>query len=203
MKKRLIICMSMLVFVLSILLLTTIIKKDNKIDKVGNNKNIKEMEQLLNIESYKAMLTVNVKSNKNENNYIINQEVKYNEYQKETFESPEELKETEIFYENNILTIKNSKIGASKIYEGHKELTSNKLFLTDFLKEYKNETTENKEIEEDNEQIKLTIKNSERYTSQSTLYIDQKTMKPTSMEIKDKNQNIRVYILYNEIEFNI
>lgn len=203
MKKRLIICMSMLVLILTILLSTTIIKKDNKIDKVGNNKNIKEMEQLLNIESYKAKLTVNVKSNKNENNYIINQEVKYNEYQKETFESPEELKETEIFYENNILTIKNSKIGASKIYEGYKELTSNKLFFTDFLKEYKNATVENKEIKEDNEQIKLTVKNKENYTSQSTLYIDKTTMKPTSMEIKDKNQNIRVYILYNEIEFNI
>ena len=38
------------------------------------------------------------------------------------------------------------------------------------------------------------------YQKYETLYISKETGKPTKMEIKDTNQNIIIYIIYNEID---
>ena len=37
---------------------------------------------------------------------------------------------------------------------------------------------------------------------EKTLYINKNENKIEKMEIKDTTQNVRIYILYNEIEFN-
>lgn len=200
MKRKVIISMSMLILVTCIIISANVLKNDNKKIKVGNNKGIKEIEQILNIESYKAKITVSIKSNKNENKYVIQQEVKKNQYEKARIESPEEIKGVELLFENNILTIKNSKIGASKIYENYQNIGNNMLFLTDFISEYKEK---NGKIKKDENETKLIIETSDRYSSKKILVIDNKTMKPKEMQIQDNTQNMRVYILYNEIEFNI
>lgn len=67
MKRKFIISISMLILVISVIILANVLKNDNKKIKVGNNNSIKEIEQILNIESYKAKITVKVRSNKNEN----------------------------------------------------------------------------------------------------------------------------------------
>ena len=82
MKRKFIISISMLILVISVIILANVLKNDNKKIKVGNNNNIKEIEQILNIESYKAKITVRVRSNKNENQYVIEQEVKKNLYER-------------------------------------------------------------------------------------------------------------------------
>lgn len=74
------------------------------------------------------------------------------------------------------------------------------LFLTDFISEYKEK---NGKIEKNENETKLIIKTSDRYSSKKTLIINNKTLKPKEMLIQDNTQNLRVYILYNEIEFNI
>lgn len=200
MKRKFIISISMLILVISVIILANVLKNDNKKIKVGNNNSIKEIEQILNIESYKAKITVRVRSNKNENQYVIEQEVKKNLYERAKIESPNEIKGVELVFENNVLTIKNSKIGASKIYENYKNVGNNMLFVTDFISEYKEK---NGKIEKNENETKLIIKTNDRYSSKKTLIINNKTLKPKEMLIQDNTQNLRVYILYNEIEFNI
>lgn len=189
---------------LTIFLLFTFFKINNyKNIKIGNNKDIKEIENyILNIESYNAKLDVTIINNRNENKYSLFQEVTKN-YQKQKIESPEEIKGLEIIYQNKKLEIKNTNLNLNKIYENYSCIEENYLFLTEFIKEYIE--SNNKTIELiDNETILMTI-NSEKniYSKIKKLYIDKENLKPKKIEILDNNNNIKVYILYNEIEINI
>ena len=79
--------------------------------------------------------------------------------------------------------------------------------MASFIEDYKQ--SESKEIKEENG-FKLTvgidnkfnISNNNKYTMEKTLYINKNENKIEKMEIKDTTQNVRIYILYNEIEFN-
>ena len=77
----------------------------------------------------------------------------------------------------------------------------NSLGLNSFIDEYKNKAGE---IEENNEEIIITVKseNENKYKMYKKLYISKNTKLPTKMEILDINENITVYILYNEIKIN-
>ena len=189
---------------LTIFLLFTFFKINNyKNIKIGNNKDIKEIENyILNIESYNAKLDVTIINNRNENKYSIFQEVT-KDYQKQKIESPEEIKGLEIIYQNKKLEIKNTNLNLNKIYENYSCIEENYLFLTEFIKEYIE--SNNKTIELiDDETILMTI-NSEKniYSKIKKLYINKENLKPKKIEILDNNNNIKVYILYNEIEINI
>ena len=201
MRKLIITC----IFINTAVLITILfLNSYNKSSKLGNN-HIKEIEDFINIDSYKAKVSVIVKSNKNENRYEIEQEVN-GDHEYEKFTSPEELKGVTITYKDRIQTVKNSKLNASKIYEEHEKVSTNMLFLTDFLKEFReirNEENATTKIYEKNDEIILEIQTNSVYSSTKKLRIDKKTMKPKSMEIENYNKETRVYILYNEIEFNI
>ena len=189
------------IIILFFLLIFTITNYKNK--KNGNNKNITEIENyILNINEYNANLEVTVTNNRNDNKYSIIQEVT-NDYQKQKIEGPEEIKGMEIIYKNNKLEIKNSQLNLSKIYENYPFIEENNLFLTDFIKEYKE--SENKKIEELDDKIILMTLNSDKniYSNVKKLYINKQNLKPEKIEILDNNNNIKVYILYNEIEINI
>lgn len=187
---------------LSILFIFMILNKNNnkKINTV-NNKSIQEIEHfLLNINSYKADLDIIIKSNKNENKYKIKQEVKEN-YEKQIVEEPEEIANMEIVYENGTLKINNSNINASKVFNSYPYITDNSIFLTDFLKEYKK--TDCREIKEEADKIIMIINNAEKtYNNKKELIVDKRTLKPESLIIKNKNNEIKTYILYNGIEIN-
>lgn len=203
-KKKIIIG---LVIILIIAILFCVIKFNYKTQNFGNNINIKNKDSIvnniLNMKSYEADVTINVKSNKNENTYEIKQEnVGENEY-KQIIKMPNSAQGMEIIFKENKLEVKNTKLNLSKIYENYKYIAENALILTSFVKEYQagNETN----IQEDEEQIILNVKlknEQNKYTKYKTLYINKKTGKPTKMEIKDITQNVRVYILYNEIKIN-
>ena len=198
--------------------------------KFGNNTSIKEIEKtILNINSYKAEIDVTVKSNKNENKYKLYQEVKDGKEMQKVIE-PEILKGTEIIYENGNLQIKNTQINASKIYTNYPYIANNELFLSDFLKNF-NESS-NKEIRKEENKIVFILRNGKIYNQEQILTIeknssidnenkpqnydqnynknknkdtnqnDNNKMKMT-MQIIDSNNNIKIYIIYNKIEFNI
>lgn len=202
-KKTIIIFIIVLILILGVIL----IKNNYKTFKNGNNisnKSADEIENLiLNIGSYEAKANITIKSNKNQNTYVVKQ--KYNKegnlYRQEILE-PSGIAGTLIQYDGKDLTIKNTNLNIKKIYENYSYIESNILSLASFIEDYKQ--SESKEIKEENGKVTLQVKlsNNNKYTMEKTLYINKNENKIEKMEIKDTTQNVRIYILYNEIEFN-
>lgn len=202
-KKTIIIFIIVLILILDVIL----IKNNYKTSKNGNNisnKSADEIENLiLNIGSYEAKANITIKSNKNQNTYVVKQ--KYNKegnlYSQEVLE-PSGIAGTLIQYDGKDLTIKNTNLNVKKIYENYSYIESNILSLASFIEDYKQ--SESREIKEENGIVTLQVKlsNNNKYTMEKTLYINKNENKIEKMEIKDTTQNVRIYILYNEIEFN-
>lgn len=202
-KKTIIIFIIVLILILGVIL----IKNNYKTSKNGNNisnKSADEIENLiLNIGSYEANANITIKSNKNQNTYVVKQ--KYNKegnlYSQEVLE-PSGIAGTLIQYDGKDLTIKNTNLNVKKIYENYSYIESNILSLASFIEDYKQ--SESEEIKEENGIVTLQVKlsNNNKYTMEKTLYINKNENKIEKMEIKDTTQNVRIYILYNEIEFN-
>lgn len=202
-KKTIIIFIIVLILILGVIL----IKNNYKNSKNGNNisnKSADEIENLiLNIGSYEANANITIKSNKNQNTYVVKQ--KYNKegnlYRQEILE-PSGIAGTLIQYDGKDLTIKNTNLNVKKIYENYSYIESNILSLASFIEDYKQ--SESKEIKEENGIVTLQVKlsNNNKYTMEKMLYINKNENKIEKMEIKDTTQNVRIYILYNEIEFN-
>lgn len=202
-KKTIIIFIIVLILILGVIL----IKNNYKTSKNGNNisnKSADEIENLiLNIGSYEAKANITIKSNKNQNTYVVKQ--KYNKegnlYRQEILE-PSRIAGTLIQYDGKDLTIKNTNLNVKKIYENYSYIESNILSLASFIEDYKQ--SESKEIKEENGIVTLQVKlsNNNKYTMEKTLYINKNENNIEKMEIKDTTQNVRIYILYNEIEFN-
>lgn len=202
-KKTIIIFIIVLILILDVIL----IKNNYKTSKNGNNisnKSADEIENLiLNIGSYEAKANITIKSNKNQNTYVVKQ--KYNKegnlYSQEVLE-PSGIAGTLIQYDGKDLTIKNTNLNVKKIYENYSYIESNILSLASFIEDYKQ--SESKEIKEENGIVTLQVKlsNNNKYTMEKTLYINKNENKIEKIEIKDTTQNVRIYILYNEIEFN-
>ncbi len=202
-KKTIIIFIIVLILILGVIL----IKNNYKNSKNGNNISNKSADEIknliLNIGSYEANANITIKSNKNQNTYVVKQ--KYNKegnlYSQEVLE-PSGIAGTLIQYDGKDLTIKNTNLNVKKIYENYSYIESNILSLASFIEDYKQ--SESKEIKEENGIVTLQVKlsNNNKYTMEKTLYINKNENKIEKMEIKDTTQNVRIYILYNEIEFN-
>lgn len=192
----------LILIVVSLIITKIFTNKPYKNIQNGNNKSIQEIEEyILNIKSYRAKLNVQVKSNKNENNYIITQEVREN-FEKQEVLEPNEIAGLQMTYSEGNLEIKNTKLNLSKIYTDYPKISENSLFLTEFTERYREAT--NKEIKESDGKIIMNIKNEKNmYNTAQKLYIDRAKLKPEKLEIIDANNNAKVYILYNEIEINI
>lgn len=159
---------------------------------------------ILNISSYKAKVEITIESNKNRNRYIINQEyAKDNDVYKHVVEEPENIKGLTVIYNGDILRVENTRLNLNEIYEKYEYVSENSLCLYNFIEDYKN--SKDSEVKETENQIIMTTKtrnDNNKYMMYKTLYIDKQSLKPTKMEIKDINQNVLVYIEYNEIEIN-
>ena len=203
MKKYIKIIGILAIFILSIIIIKISFNNNYKNVKKGNNKSIQEIEEyILNIKNYKAKIDVTIKNNRNENTYKLTQEVTENcEIQKGI--DPEEINGLEMTYKDNKLEIKNTKLNLSKIYENYPNLSQNYLFLTDFIKNY-NSYNEKDIKQQDEDTILMEVKiNYNRYNMTHKLYVNKEDLKPKKLEILDNNNNVKVYILYNEIEINI
>lgn len=165
--------------------------------KNGNNIISQGMEQdILNLKSYNLVAEIEVKSNKNENKYLIKQryDKKENEeiIEQEVLE-PSNIAGLKIIKKDNNLVIENSELNLKTVYENYEYISDNCLDLISFIKEFKNNKESNYNKEKETTILKVNNK---------TLYIDNKTNKPIKMEIKDANKNNVVYILYKEINLN-
>ncbi len=202
-KKTVVIILAIIFFIIIIFL----IKNNYKFLKKGNNISNKSADEIkeyiLNIESYQAIATITIKSNKNENNYKIKQKYnkKNNSYKQEVLE-PSNFSGIQFIYDGETLKIENTKLNLSKIYTNYKYIESNELSLIAFIENYKKDE-QAKCIEENGKIIlEANIRNENKYVSKKRLYINRDNYKIEKMEIIDITQNTRIYILYNEIEIN-
>ncbi|MBO5005181.1 MAG: hypothetical protein J6D03_08090 [Clostridia bacterium] len=109
------------------------IKKNYKKINIGNNITNKSIEQIeeyiLNISSYKARIEVEVISNKNENKYILMQKYVSPNISKQEVLEPSNIKGIETIYNGTNLTINNSSLGLSSIYENYQYMVDNCLWI--------------------------------------------------------------------------
>ena len=208
-NKRTIIIVVITILIISIFGMF-LLKNNYKNLKVGNtmiNKNIEEIEEyILNISSYDANIEITVESNKNTNQYIIEQQYTAPNISKQTVIEPSNIEGLQTIYNGDTLTIQNSKINASTIYEHYPYLADNYLWLNSFIEDYKKakQNGDTKLIEENGIVIMETKVQSQenQYAYNKVLTVDRKTGKPTKLSIEDINKKCTVYILYNEITVN-
>ena len=191
-----------IIIIFALLICNFFIKSNYKTKENGNNKSIQEIEQyILNVTSYKAKIKVTVCSNKNTNYYEFEQEVRSQSYTKQLALSPESLAGMEIIYENGIITVQNTKYNLSQIYENYPYISSNSLYLTSFI-DYRNSTS--KEITEVDGKIQMSYTPKlNKYNNKQILYINKSSLEPQNLQVFDINNELRVDIIYNEIELNI
>ena len=192
-----------IIIIFALLICNFFIKSNYKTKENGNNKSIQEIEQyILNVTSYKAKIKVTVCSNKNTNYYEFEQEVRSQSYTKQLALSPESLAGMEIIYENGIITVQNTKYNLSQIYENYQYISSNSLYLTSFIDGYRNSTS--KEITEVDGKIQMSYTPKlNKYNNKQILYINKSSLEPQNLQVFDINNELRVDIIYNEIELNI
>lgn len=202
-KKIIIISGLMLVVIILIIL----VKNNYNFSKKGNNitnKSADEIEKyILNIESYQANVQILIKNNRNENKYIMLQ--KYNKennmYLQEVIE-PENIAGTRFIYDGQNLKIENTKLNLNKIYEDYSYIGSHELSLPAFIQDYEQNDKSRFYKKENTVILETEVKSDNKYTAKKRLYINNEKGKIEKMEIEDKTQDIRIYILYNEIEIN-
>ena len=162
--------------------------------KIGNNTTSQEIiESILNINSYETEIEVKVESNKNQNIYVIKQKYNGEDNNQQEVIEPSNIAGVRIIKEGKKLTLENTNLKLSSIYENYQYISNNDLDLSTFIKEYKENSKSN--FKENKEEIIMKTSNKE-------LCIDKKTGKPTKMEIVDTNKKISVYIVYREVIIN-
>lgn len=194
-KIKVVLLSGILVLIFCLLFFKKIYYKKNNI---GNNINIKSLDEnyILDINDFNATIELIVNSNKNTNKYVIKQEVKDNICKQEVIE-PENIRGVKIIYDNGKLTVCNSKLSLSKIYENYPYIAENIIFLNDFIQEYKIAKQEKKSnIEENEEYVILTIENNKNIKK---LYVQKNSRKPYKIVVQDNNKKDVFYILYKEI----
>lgn len=199
MKKKNMIFLLVGIFTLGIIIFFTFFNSNTaKNMKIGNNSSSQEIvDYILNINSYQTEIKVEIESNKNKNLYILKQIYKKDEKSVQEVLEPSNIAGVKIIKEGNKLTLENSKLSLNSFFENYEYVSDNRLDLSCFIKQYKENEKSNWK-EEDNQIKMITNKNQE----EKCLWIDKTTGKPIKMEIKDTNKNTKVYIVYNEVNIN-
>lgn len=202
-KKRIIIIF--FIIILFIIFLIFFIKNNYKISENGNNmsnKTIKEIEEyVLNISSYEAKISVTIESNKNKNEYVLLQKYFKPNITHQIILEPSNLEGMETIYDGTNLTVKNTRLNLSKIYENYEYISNDCLSLESFILDYQ-ENSNSKIYEKENQIILETNNENNKYKQIKKLYFDKNTAKPTKLIIQDVNEKTVVYILYNEVKIN-
>lgn len=195
MKKKKI-CVFLIFLIITLVLIFYIFFNNNtaKNLKIGNNTTSQEIiESILSINSYETEIEVKVESNKNQNIYVIKQNYNGKDDNKQEVLEPSNIAGVKIIKEGKKLTLENTNLKLSSIFENYEYISDNNLDLCTFIEDYKKNSESN--YKENNEEIIMKTSNKE-------LYIDRKTGKPTKMEIVDTNKKIAVYIVYKEVIIN-
>ena len=189
--------------ILILFLILFIFNNMTKNKKNGNNMNSQKIvDSIINLNTYKAKINVQVNSNKNQNKYIIRQEYNAENGSIQEVIEPENIAGVRIIKKDNNLTIENSELDLKTIYDNYKGLENNSLDLINFINNYKENN--NSDYEEKNDEIIMTTKGNKenKYLENETLYINKENNMPKKLLIRDNNQNTTIIIEYIEIELN-
>ncbi len=160
------------------------------------------VENILNMQSYEATLSIEVETNKNNTQYVVKQSLSKDKIAKQEVIEPSNIAGTKTTYQDGKLELTNPRLELTSIYENYSYVVENQLWLDAFVEAYKKQ--ESPHVTTQNNQIILEVEDKEKnpYDAYKKLYIDKKTGKPTKMLVQDINQKTRVYILYTEIEIS-
>ena len=198
-NKKLLIIIIFLIIILGCF----ISKMMTKSFKKGNNINSQEIvDYILNINSYKSNINVQVNSNKNSNKYVLEQEYNTENGSVQVVIEPSNIAGVKIALKDEVLKIENTNLNLSQIFENYKGLEDNSLDLISFIEDYKNNSKST--FEENENEIILKTKNDSqnKYNKNKVLYINKDNKHPTKLIIEDDNQNAIINIKYNSIEIN-
>ncbi|MCI9245916.1 MAG: hypothetical protein HFJ30_02035 [Clostridia bacterium] len=209
-NKKLIIIGVIAILVIITIILYFFLKNPNKNLNIGNNlsnKTLQEVEEyILNISSYEAEIEVSVESNKNKTKYVITQNYVSPNIEKQIVKEPSNIQGLETIYDGSKLTVHNSKLNLTTIYENYPYLTDNFLWLHSFIEEYRvaKANGQKTKLYEENNQIimEVELSSSNQYIASKKLVTDKITGSIQKLIVQDKNQKNLVYILYNEIKMN-
>lgn len=202
MKNKKIIFITLVVILILAILIIFSLNKTN-VKKIGNNSTSQEIvDYILNISSYEAKIEVEVKSNKNTNKYILKQQYISPDVATQEVLEPSNISGIKIIKKGNDLKLENTSLNLSNIFENYEYLADNALDLSCFIEDYKKSQNSNYEEKDNKIIMNVQTKNENKYRQSKKLYIDKSTGNPLKMEITDINQNITVYILYNEVKIN-
>lgn len=202
MKNKKIIFITLVIILILAILIIFLLNKTN-VKKIGNNSTSQEIvDYILNISSYEAKIEVEVKSNKNTNKYILKQQYISPDVATQEVLEPSNISGIKIIKKGNDLKLENTSLNLSNIFENYEYLADNALDLSCFIEDYKESQNSNYEEKDNKIIMNVQTKNENKYRQSKKLYIDKSTGNPLKMEITDINQNITVYILYNEVKIN-
>ena len=195
MKNKKIFIAIIILLIIGIIIFLIFNNKRVKKSKIGNNSSSQEIvDYILNISSYSATIEVEVKSNKNENKYILKQEYNGENQNSQEVIEPTNIAGIKIIKEGDSLKLENSNLNLTSVFEKYEYISDNCLDLSSFIEDYKND--ENAKFKEENNQIIM-------QTKSKTLYIDKNTAMPVKMEVIQTHKNVAVYILYNELKIHL
>ena len=178
-------------------------KKMIKNNKIGNNMSSQEIvDYILNINSYKANIKVQVNSNKNTNKYVLEQEYSAENGSTQVVVEPSNIAGVRIILKDGNLKVENTNLNLSKIFENYKGLEDNSLDLITFINDYKKSDKSSFEENENELVLKTKSDNYNKYNQNKILYINKEKKIPTKLIIEDNNQNTTINIQYNSIEIN-
>ena len=199
-NKKIIIGIILILLVIATIFFIKNMTKNRK--NVNNMSSQKIVDKIINTNSYKAKVLVEVKSNKNHNKYILQQEYNTENGCIQEVIEPSNIAGIKIIKKDNHLKIENTELDLNTIFENYKGIEDNSLDLNVFIKEFSE--NKNSKVEEKNGNIIISTvsENNNKYQKNKKLYIDKKSQKPTKLLIQDNNQNTTIIIEYNEIELN-
>ena len=209
-NKKVIIITSVAILIIIAIIFAFFMKNSNKNLNIGNNLNNKTLQEveeyILNISSYETEVEVSIESNKNKTKYLLAQKYVSPNIEKQIVKEPSNIQGLETIYDGSKLTIHNSKLNLTTIYENYPYLTDNYVWLHSFIEDYRNAKSsgEKTKLYEENNQIIMEVELSQRtpYVASKKLVIDRITGNIQKLIVQDKNQKNLVYILYNEIKMN-
>lgn len=202
-NKKVIIILLIIIMAIILGIFIKFNSKTAKNYKIGNNSSSQEIvDYILNINSYKATVNVQVNSNKNTNKYILKQEYNTENGCVQEVIEPSNIAGVRITQKDNNLIIENTNLSLSTIFNEYKGLEENSLDLYDFIKDYNSNS--NSYFEENDGIVTLYtyVENNNKYSKNKVLYINKEHILPTKLVIKDNNQNTTIIIEYTDIELN-
>jgi outer membrane lipoprotein-sorting protein len=172
-----------------------------KISKIGHTGSSQEIvDSILQLKNFETTVNVEIKGNKNQNQYVIKQTYIDDNSSSQEILEPSDIQGVKLSKKEGKLTIENTKLNLSTVLENYQGITENELDLSSFIHDYQADQAAG--YEEKQDQIIMKTKSQVNKNEQKTLIIDKNTGYPIKMEIKDANQKQEINILYREVKIS-